>query len=278
MTKYFISFLLLVGLSGAVCDQVFAQGIDGEDIPVEISIAQVSDTLADGGDAGLLPTSSFYFLKEWKRGFVKFFKFGAGAKAEYELEIVDEKARELAEVEVRSPNDGAALTRALENYVSGKELLEARFASMTKATNDATRLKAEEILDKWDAKIDEHRALFDDLAERHSDIPEVGEVTRKLDWATPMFKFRGNIKDVMEQTRRTQDTEEFRDAVKDIEDLKDDIKAGVEARVGFRTNCAAIIGDIDALNARLVTGKLDPQEFARQVGVLLDEKKKCEKN
>ena len=263
---------------GAVagCGQVYAQGIDGEDIPITIEIAQVSETL--GSDvSGLLPTSSFYFLKEWKRGFVKFFKFDALAKMEYELDIADEKALELKVVEAKAPNDVEALTKAIDNYMDAKELLEARYTSFVKVVNDANRQKAEEILDKWDAKFDAHRALFDDLIARHSDIPEVQEVSAKLDWVTPLVKFRGHLGDLKEALRRIQDTDEFRDQVKENEDIKDDIKAGVEARGGFRTNCAAIEADLATLKQKLVTGGIAGPEFARQFGILNNELKECQK-
>ncbi len=279
MIKYLISFLLIAGLAVSVCGQVYAYDGEGvayeEDIPISITITQVSEVVfASTSVSGLLPTSSFYFLKEWKRGFVKFFKFGVLAKMEYELEIADEKALELSVVE-RSSNSAEALTATLDNYVDAKELLEARYTSFVKVVNDANRQKAEEILDKWDARFDAHKALFEGLVERHSDIPEVKEVSAKLDWVAPLVKFRGHLGDLKEALRRIQDTDEFRDEVKEIEDIKKDIKEGSEKEA--RINCAAIEADLAALKQRLLTGGIAGPEFARQFGILSNELKACQK-
>ncbi len=280
MNKYLISFLLFGGLLVSVCSAALAQedvsiSIE-EELPISISIAQVSEAVRP--DVGALPGSSFYWFKELRRGIRKFFAFSHEKKAEIELEIADEKAEELKAVEAQDPNDNEAITKAISNYLDAKELLEARFTSLTKNLNDKNRQKAEEILDKWDEKIDEHRALFDRLADKFDDVPEIKDVTEKLDWITPVAKFRGNLDDLAEQLKRTQESEEFEEAVEEIEDLKEDIEEGVEARGGFRTDCAAIVGDIDALKASLRVGKIDPQDFARQVGVLIDEREKCEEN
>jgi CHASE3 domain sensor protein len=274
MIKYFVSFLLMAGLLVSVCGEAVAQ-TESEEFPISISIAQVSESVevADE-DAGILPTSPWYFLKEWRRGFVKFFKFSAEAKAEYELEIADEKALELRAVEQKDPNDEEAIVAALNNYVEAKELLEARFTSLTRVLNDKNREKAEMILDKWEQKFDEHRALFDELAEKHGDIPEVKDVSGKLDWATPLIKFRGNLDDLAETLRRIQDTDEFRDQVKEIEDIKEDIEEGSKAR-SARADCAAIEADLAALKQKLVTGGIAGPEFARQFGILSNELKAC---
>jgi hypothetical protein len=283
MTKYLISFVLVAGFAVSVCDLAWAHAEDGDaagvaegDWPISITIAQVSESVPALLEAdGLLPDSPWYFLKEWKRGFVKFFKFNALAKAEYELEVADEKAMELATIERNKSNDAEAITKALDNYVEAKELLEARFTSLTKVLNDKNREKAEEILDKWDQKFDEHKALFEDLAERHRDIPAVKEVEDKLDWATPLIKFRRNLDDLAEALRRIQDTEEFKEAVEEIEDIKKDIKKGSEKEA--RTNCAAIEKDLADLKQKLVAGRIAGPDFAREFGILNNELKECKK-
>lgn len=273
MTKpLFISFFLLLSLS--VCGAAYGQTPEAQDIPVEITIAQISDVV-DDENVGLLPTSPFYFFKELRRSVQRLFAWSAPAKAELELEITDEKAKELRVVEMKDPNDDEGIARAIENYTEAKELLEARFTSLTKVLNDKTREKAEQVLDKWDAKFDEHRELFDELAEKHSDNPAVKEVSDKLDWVTPLVKFRGNLDDLAEQLRRIQDTDEFREEVKEIEDLKKDIKEGSEKPA--RTNCALIEKDIADLKQKLITGKIAGPDFAREFGILSNELKACKK-
>ena len=64
-------------------------------------------------DPGTLPTSPFYFLKEWRRGLKLLFTFDRVKKAELELEISNEKAAEAKKVEEENPDNIEAIKRAI---------------------------------------------------------------------------------------------------------------------------------------------------------------------
>src|SRR3989338_1352335 len=60
-------------------------------------------------DPGVLPTSPFYFVKEWRRGITRLFTFNPIKKAELELTILNEKAAEAQEVEETSDRKSTRL-------------------------------------------------------------------------------------------------------------------------------------------------------------------------
>lgn len=87
----------------------------------------VTLTPADLGvtSVGTLPTSHFYFLKQWGRGIQRFFTFNPVAKAELELKFTNETAAELIEVE-KVDSTGAATLNALQNFTDEQDRLNLR--------------------------------------------------------------------------------------------------------------------------------------------------------
>ena len=116
MKIYILSFIIIGLLVGGV---IFAQDSDTQD-------AEEAVTIEDLGieDPGLLPTSPFYFFKEWGRGVQSFFTFNPIAKVELELRFTNEKAAEAKKVEELNPDDETAIARALQNYQIAQERLE----------------------------------------------------------------------------------------------------------------------------------------------------------
>ena len=79
--------------------------------------------------AGILPDSSFYFLKEWKEGIQLFFAFGAENKAKQYLHLADVRVAEYLKMQEKGKIEIANRTlekyelqlgRALELYESAK--------------------------------------------------------------------------------------------------------------------------------------------------------------
>jgi hypothetical protein len=79
---------------------------------------------------GILPTSSFYFLKEWGRGVRMIFTFNPISKAELQLKFSDEKIKELREIVEKDPQNEKVIKKALSNYQKSREKLAKRLASL----------------------------------------------------------------------------------------------------------------------------------------------------
>lgn len=118
---------------------------------------------------GTLPTSGFYFLKEWGREISRFFTFNSVAKTELELKIANEKAAEALKVQETKPDNTKALSTALENYTKAGERLQARFIKIRDTDNSPDDF--EKLLLKLNEQTLKHAILFNQLAERWSAYP-----------------------------------------------------------------------------------------------------------
>ncbi len=111
---------------------------------------------------GTLPTSPFYFFKEWGRGIRKFFTFDKLKKAELELRYTDEKILETAKVAqekcVPELCDQKALERALNNYLESQKRLVERLKTL-----DEKNPNVEKLVEKTFQRVVQHEALFDEL-------------------------------------------------------------------------------------------------------------------
>jgi hypothetical protein len=108
----------------------------------------------------LLPTSPFYFLKEWGRGMKMFFTFDPIKKSELEIKISDEKIVELAAVVEKEPQNEKAIQKALENYQKSKERLAKRLESLKETSQNPNVNK---LLDKVVEQEIKHIEVFDGL-------------------------------------------------------------------------------------------------------------------
>lgn len=118
---------------------------------------------------GTLPTSKWYFFKEWGRGISRFFTFGATAKAELELKITNEKAAEALKVQETKPDDAKMLTTALENYAKAVEQLQTRLVKL-KETSDNPNV--EKLLLKLNEQTLKHAILFNQFIKVNEINPE----------------------------------------------------------------------------------------------------------
>lgn len=127
-------------------------------------------------DPGILPTSPFYFLKEWRRGMVRLFTFNPIKKAELELGILNEKAAEAQEVGKTAGDDVGALKEALENYRTAHDRLEARLLALKETSANPN---IDKLLDNLAEKVIKHEKLFDDLEEKFKDKDEIKKIVEK---------------------------------------------------------------------------------------------------
>jgi hypothetical protein len=123
--------------------------------------------LINQDNPGTLPTSPFYFLKEWSRGIKKFFTFNEEKKAELELRYVDEKLLEFKEVAANAKNS-EAIKKALDNYIKAKESLVKRLNEL-----DDKNPNVQKLLAKTAEKEIIHQALFDELQNKNPETEKV---------------------------------------------------------------------------------------------------------
>lgn len=152
-----ISLAALLSISAA--GAVFAQ---------EAVIApEETITVSDLGisDAGILPTSPFYFFKEMGRGVQNLFTFNPVAKAELELKFANEKAAELKQVAENQPQNAEAVQKALENYQATQEKLRTKFEKLAETSQNTN---VDKLLDNLTDKVVKHEKLFDEISFKFS--------------------------------------------------------------------------------------------------------------
>ena len=166
MKKHILLGAILVILAGVLCLGVPADVFAAKGVIKNPSTGGMSGIIvSDLGitNVGTLPTSKWYFLKEWGRGISRIFTFSATAKTELELKIVNEKAAEALMVQETKPDDESALETALKNYITAKERLQAHFMEM-KETSENPNI--EKLLKKFDEQISKHTILLNQIMER----------------------------------------------------------------------------------------------------------------
>lgn len=191
MKKYIFSLLVLVFFAvGAVyAEEGFASP---EDIPEALRditfkedklIDKATDTslavsFSDLGveNPGVLPTSPLYFFKELGRAFKKIFIFNPVAKAEFELQIANQKAAELKKVEELQPQNAEAIKKALSNYQKSQERLKTRFESLKETSQNPN---IDKLLEKIAEKSVKHAELFDELEKKFEEKQELRDLVVK---------------------------------------------------------------------------------------------------
>lgn len=152
-----IAALTIFGLA-AGCGAALAQ----EQTTAEAIIQEEAITAADLGVAEptLLPTSPFYFFKNFTRGVEKLFTFNPIKKVELELRIADEKIVETKAVAEKSPERTEAVSRAVENYRSSQEALRIRLAALRDTSQNPN---VDKLLEKLADRAVKHEKLFAEL-------------------------------------------------------------------------------------------------------------------
>jgi hypothetical protein len=121
-------------------------------------------------DTGILPTSRFYFLKEWRRNISRLFTFNAVSEAELELTITNEKAAEMLVVEKEHPDDTDAQVNALENYTKAQENLRMRLIDLEETSKNP---RVEKLLKKLDEQTLKHSRMLEQVRGRYDTDPYV---------------------------------------------------------------------------------------------------------
>ncbi len=112
---------------------------------------------------GILPSSPFYFLKEWKRSITKFFTTNPVKKAELELNEANERVAEIKKLEETAPSKIEAITKAANNYQQNMERLKVRLEQLKQTSENPNVDKLVENLIDRSIK---HNELFDNLKDK----------------------------------------------------------------------------------------------------------------
>ena len=121
---------------------------------------------------GILPSSPFYFLKEWRRGIKKIFTFDPVKKAELELEETNERAAEIKKLEEIAPSNIEAITKAAANYQRNVERLKNRLEGLKETSQNPN---VDKLLDKLVERSLQHQQLFDNLKLKFEEKAELKE-------------------------------------------------------------------------------------------------------
>lgn len=180
MKKYMLVFSAVLLLTPFLA---FAQAETAVETSAEVAVESNGVTLEDleVTNPGTLPTSNFYFFKEFVRGFQRAVTFNAVSRAELELKIVNEKAAELKQVS-RSNADARGLERAVTNYKENAERLRARFEALKETSENPN---VDKLLDKLADKTIKHLQLFEELKAKHEAVRErIEEAQENLEEAS----------------------------------------------------------------------------------------------
>lgn len=188
------------------------------------SATDTVEVVESADDAGILPTNPFYFLKEWARGLRRAFIFNPVKRAEFELRVTDEKARELGEVSELDGEDRRGIDRAAVNYEEAVERLRMR---LEKVGENSDNPNVQELLQKLAERAEAHRVLiervrarygeFEDLRLRMEQIGEniEGAIGSVGEGAKVVEELRGRVRigDSELRTELKEKLEEFKEGV-----------------------------------------------------------------
>jgi len=145
---------------------------------------------------GILPSSPFYFLKEWKRSITRFFTTNPVKKAELELNEANERAAEIKKLEETTPSKIEVITKAANNYQQNMERLRTSLEQLKQTSENPNvdklvenlidrSIKHNELFDNLKDKFQEQTDLKDRLEAGQEKISEViSEIPQRLENAT----------------------------------------------------------------------------------------------
>jgi len=141
---------------------------------VEAVSQQEEITTQDLGveNPGILPSSPFYFIKDWGRGIKKILTFDPVKKAELELQYTNEVAAEIKKLEEISPSNIKAITKAVTNYQENVERLKSRLEGLKETSQNSN---IDKLLDKLVDRSLQHQQLFDDLVSKFENQTQLKE-------------------------------------------------------------------------------------------------------
>lgn len=176
--------------------------------------AEAEETEVSSEDAGILPTSSFYFLKTWKWGVQRTFTFNPVKKAELELKITNQQASEIKKMEETTPNRLDAISKATKNYSANVDRLKTKLEGLKE---EGKNPNVDKLLGKLADRSVKHQALFDKLEKKFEGKDNLGEQFREA-----KKKFGEAINEIPTELENKENFE------KRVEKAKEKIEKGIE--------------------------------------------------
>ena len=158
-----ISVIFFYGMSQVAFAQTQATTDIGANVASDVA---VSPSDLDVSNVGTLPTSPFYFLKEWGRSIRRLVTFNPVARAQLELNIANQKAAEVVVVDQEKPDDQSAIQRALDNYQSSQEKLKEKLSSLQGSSDNPNIAN---LISNIDARLQKHQQVFEKLSLKFSE-------------------------------------------------------------------------------------------------------------
>ncbi len=184
--KHIITYFVLgMALLGAPLG-LFAETNSTTTLTAESAMVEQAVHVAELGvsDVWLLPTSSLYFIKEWKRGFTRLFTFGEVNNTALLLRFTNEKMAEALEVEATNPTNVSAFREALENYQDAENKLGEKLKKVKLKEDDK---KAKELFARLDKESVVRATVLSRVEKRWTTDPYAEDATRTAIQGDPDF-------------------------------------------------------------------------------------------
>lgn len=177
----------------------------------ENELIQVSEVNAEDlgvSEPTLLPTSPFYFFKNFSRGVQRLFTFNPVRKVELELKFADEKVIEVKAVAAESPQSKEALERAFTNYHDAADRLKGRLEGLLETSKNPN---IDKLLEKLADRVVKHEELLTDLKEKVTGQAADNVDTAKDKIEEGLLRSADRIEDSDKLVRRLKKAAEERD-------------------------------------------------------------------
>ncbi len=250
MRKFiFLAFLVVAIGVFTVGNHASAQSIATSSLPAEITTKDLGV-----GNPGLLPTSPFYFLKEWQRAVRKVFTFNPIKKAELEADDANQRAAEIKKMEEVAPQNIEAITKAIDKYQKNVDGLRERLGNLKETSQNPN---VDKLLDKLTDRSLKHLELFEDLKSKFENKDElknkldavrdklddvIGDVPQRFE-NPEAFKERlqkvieGNENGILENLRSTEILDRIKGKLPaDTGEKINEIKTGLIQKIGEQVN------------------------------------------
>ncbi len=188
----------------------------------EVSISQMQSeiTISDleVGNAGTLPTSRWYFFKEWRRNVQRLFTFNSLDKTDLEIKITNEKAAEMIEVEKSNRQDSEAISKAIENYTKAQERLKEKIEKLKEKSDNPNIQK---IIEKFEDRTQKHIEILNNISANQIELRKLKDSVKAMQ-DEQFAKIEEKVKEAREKIEENS---------KEVAQKGQDIKEGAKERI-----------------------------------------------